>query len=211
MSGAAGEDPVATDASVSGRIDQICDTFEDAWRRGLAPRIEDYLAEAPENAVARAFRELLEVELAYRRRAGQLPDADDFRARFPQLDSVVSDVFERTLVALPGGESTRLPRTDTRVLENPLLGGGPKPRNVLPQASLPIGTSTSSGLRFEVLRSYARGGLGEVLVARDRELNREVALKQIQLDYADDVEYRARFVLEAEITGRLEHPGIVPV
>jgi eukaryotic-like serine/threonine-protein kinase len=211
MSGAAGEGPVATDASIADRIDQLCDAFEDAWRRGLAPRIEDYLADAPENVEARTFRELLEVELAYLRRAGQAPDVEEFRARFPQLASVVSDVFERTLVALPGGESTLSPRTDTRVLESPLLGGGPKPRDAVRPARPPIGTPTSSGLRFEVLRSYARGGLGEVLVARDRELNREVALKQIQLDYADDVEYRARFVLEAEITGRLEHPGIVPV
>jgi serine/threonine-protein kinase len=152
----------------------------------------------------------LELELAYRRRAGQTPEQGEFHARFPQLASVVSDVFEQTLAAIPGGGSTRSPRTDTRVLDNP-PGGGPTPRDGRPPSQPPIGTATSSGLRFEVLRTYARGGLGEVLVARDRELHREVALKQIQLDYADDLEYRARFVLEAEITGRLEHPGIVPV
>src|SRR5262249_25084566 len=45
----------------------------------------------------------------------------------------------------------------------------------------------------------------------DAELNREVALKEIQDRHADDPLSRARFVLEAEITGGLEHPGIVPV
>jgi serine/threonine protein kinase/tetratricopeptide (TPR) repeat protein len=65
--------------------------------------------------------------------------------------------------------------------------------------------------RFEVLRHHAAGGLGEVFVARDTELNREVALKQIRPRHADNPESRARFMLEAEVTGGLEHPGIVPV
>jgi serine/threonine-protein kinase len=73
------------------------------------------------------------------------------------------------------------------------------------------GTPTSSGLRFTILRPHARGGLGEVFVARDEELHREVALKQIQDRYAADSRSRGRFLLEAEVTGGLEHPGIVPV
>ena len=48
-------------------------------------------------------------------------------------------------------------------------------------------------------------------VAMDSELHREVALKQIQVQHADDPASRARFLVEAEVTGRLEHPGIVPV
>ena len=43
------------------------------------------------------------------------------------------------------------------------------------------------------------------------ELHREVALKQILEKHADDPVSRQRFVLEAEMTGGLEHPGIVPV
>jgi WD40 repeat protein/tRNA A-37 threonylcarbamoyl transferase component Bud32 len=65
--------------------------------------------------------------------------------------------------------------------------------------------------RFRILRPHARGGLGEVYVARDEELHREVALKQIQHQHADDPASRTRFVREAEVTGGLEHPGIVPV
>jgi serine/threonine protein kinase/Tfp pilus assembly protein PilF len=74
-----------------------------------------------------------------------------------------------------------------------------------------VGVPTSAGVRFRILRPHAKGGLGQVSVALDSELNREVALKEIQARYADDPESRARFLLEAEITGRLEHPGIVPV
>ena len=61
------------------------------------------------------------------------------------------------------------------------------------------------------MRTHAKGGLGEVNVAMDTELNREVALKEIQPSHADHPDSRARFTLEAEITGGLEHPGIVPV
>jgi serine/threonine-protein kinase len=73
------------------------------------------------------------------------------------------------------------------------------------------GLPTSPEKRFAVLRPYARGGLGEVSVARDQELHRDVALKEIQTKHADHPESRTRFLREAEITGQLEHPGIVPV
>ena len=49
------------------------------------------------------------------------------------------------------------------------------------------------------------------IVARDEELNRDVALKRMKDEPACDPNCRVRFVREAEITGRLEHPGIVPV
>src|SRR5262245_21864924 len=65
--------------------------------------------------------------------------------------------------------------------------------------------------RFRILRSHARGGLGEVFVAEDLELHREVAIKEMHTSHCDSAEHRSRFLLEAEITGRLEHPGIVPV
>ena len=74
-----------------------------------------------------------------------------------------------------------------------------------------VGTATSDGQRFRILRPHAKGGLGAVFVALDAELNREVALKQILDSHADDPTSRTRFILEAEITGGLEHPGIVPV
>jgi serine/threonine-protein kinase len=74
-----------------------------------------------------------------------------------------------------------------------------------------LGSPTVPGGRFRVLRPHAQGGLGVVSVAFDEELHREVALKEIQERYAGEIEPRSRFLLEAEITGSLEHPGIVPV
>jgi eukaryotic-like serine/threonine-protein kinase len=69
----------------------------------------------------------------------------------------------------------------------------------------------SSGLRFRIIRPHTRGGLGEVYLALDEELQRQVALKRIQEHHADDPESRERFLREAIVTGALEHPGIVPV
>ncbi len=77
--------------------------------------------------------------------------------------------------------------------------------------SYAVGSATSDGQRFRILRPHARGGLGAVFVALDGELHREVALKQILEKHADDLISRQRFVAEAEITGGLEHPRAVPV
>jgi serine/threonine-protein kinase len=74
-----------------------------------------------------------------------------------------------------------------------------------------VPAATSPTVRYKRLRPHARGGLGEVFVALDEELNREVALKEIQNQHADHGDSRARFLLEAEVTGKLEHPGVVPV
>lgn len=65
--------------------------------------------------------------------------------------------------------------------------------------------------RFRVVRPHARGGLGEVFVAMDDQLHREVALKEILSRHAHNQISRMRFLREAEVTGNLEHPGVVPV
>ena len=110
------------------------------------------------------------------------PD-DPFATRSPDAIREDSvDPFE-TLVKGPG----------------PVLPGGQSPR--------PEGF----GARFRIVRMHAKGGLGVVSLAIDRELDRAVALKEIQDRHADEPRNRSRFLVEAEITGKLEHPGIIPV
>jgi tRNA A-37 threonylcarbamoyl transferase component Bud32 len=90
----------------------------------------------------------------------------------------------------------------------------PTPTGANAMTPLPATTAEAkraAGLRYQVLRPHGKGGLGEVFVALDQELHREVALKEIRPEHADDPLSRGRFVREAEITGGLEHPGIVPV
>jgi WD40 repeat protein len=62
--------------------------------------------------------------------------------------------------------------------------------------------------RYQFIAEHGRGGLGRVMRTRDKDLGREVAIKEI-LNPGGLSE--ARFVREAMITARLEHPGIVPV
>jgi serine/threonine protein kinase len=78
-------------------------------------------------------------------------------------------------------------------------------------ANSALDISASPRARFRVLRPHAQGAMGIVTVALDEELDREVALKELNSDHADDPESRSRFRLEAHLTGGLEHPGIVPV
>ena len=65
--------------------------------------------------------------------------------------------------------------------------------------------------RYTVVRLHAAGGVGRVWVARDKELGREIALKELQPEKAGSAMLARRFLREARITSQLEHPGIVPV
>jgi tetratricopeptide (TPR) repeat protein/tRNA A-37 threonylcarbamoyl transferase component Bud32 len=76
-----------------------------------------------------------------------------------------------------------------------------------PGAFPPVAPHMSSQ-RYAMKRFHARGGMGEIWLAEDCGINRPVALKKIREGRAD---LRDRFLLEAQITGQLEHPGVVPV
>ena len=123
----------------------------------------------------------------------------------------------KSLAAVPTDQATRerLAAIGDSALDGTLaqVGSASTQLSTDPSAtsSYAAGTAADRSLRFQVLRPHARGGLGAVFVALDAELNREVALKQILDHHADDATSRQRFLLEAEITGNLEHPGIVPV
>jgi serine/threonine protein kinase len=61
---------------------------------------------------------------------------------------------------------------------------------------------------YEILDELGRGGMGIVYRARQRTLQREVAVKRLQ---SDDTFMRQAFLTESMVTGELEHPNIVPV
>lgn len=65
--------------------------------------------------------------------------------------------------------------------------------------------------RYKLSHLHAKGGIGQVWLARDEVLGREVALKELRPERADDRATGTRFLEEARVTGQLEHPGIVPV
>jgi tRNA A-37 threonylcarbamoyl transferase component Bud32 len=86
----------------------------------------------------------------------------------------------------------------------------------LPQVDEPTLVSTlayepENRERYTLTRLHAQGGLGQVWLALDGDLNRQVALKELRPERGADPILAARFLEEAKVTGQLEHPGIVPV
>lgn len=65
--------------------------------------------------------------------------------------------------------------------------------------------------RYNIIKLHAVGGIGKVWLAYDKEMNREVAIKEIREEWSDHPEARRRFLKEAHVTGQLEHPNIVTV
>ncbi len=68
-----------------------------------------------------------------------------------------------------------------------------------------------AGERYERVDRIATGGMGEVWRARDTLLGREVAVKMLKREYADDPTFRARFADEARNAAALHHPGIAAI
>src|SRR5690606_32563756 len=63
--------------------------------------------------------------------------------------------------------------------------------------------------RFDLMHVIGRGGIGEVYLAFDRRLRREVALKTTPVE--SEASARESLIREAAVMGRLAHPGIVPI
>src|SRR5262249_59956257 len=86
---------------------------------------------------------------------------------------------------------------------------------VLTPSSPALGSTTAhqpQGLgRYTLTNLHAQGGIGQVWLARDGDLGRDVALKELRPERQAHPAARARFLEEARVTGQLEHPGIVPV
>jgi serine/threonine protein kinase/tetratricopeptide (TPR) repeat protein len=102
-----------------------------------------------------------------------------------------------------------------QVIDNPRvrqsIGGlAPARGHVLVETLVPRANEREM-LRYTLTRLHAEGGLGKIWVAHDTDLNRDVALKEIKPTTAPSPESWRRFLKEAQITGQLEHPNIVPV
>ena len=75
---------------------------------------------------------------------------------------------------------------------------------------MPLAAGTRLG-PYEIVAPLGAGGMGEVHLARDTRLEREVALKLLPVDVHADSSARRRLLNEARLGARLEHPGICPV
>lgn len=87
------------------------------------------------------------------------------------------------------------------------------PKSKVPQRTAQRHSSEqeSRQRRYALMNLHATGGIGRVWVAHDQLLDREVAIKELLPESAENARAAARFLREARLTGQLEHPGIVPV
>lgn len=84
----------------------------------------------------------------------------------------------------------------------------PDPRT-LDETARPFAEAVSA--RFAIKKMIGRGGMGMVFLARDRRLERLVAIKTLPPALASDVEIRERFLRETRTAGSMSHPNIVPI
>jgi serine/threonine-protein kinase len=82
---------------------------------------------------------------------------------------------------------------------------------LLTPAARPSRTIPRGRGEYTLMDEIARGGMGVVMRGRDQELRREVAFKVLHPDLAQRADSVQRFVEEAQISGQLQHPGVVPV
>ena len=112
-----------------------------------------------------------------------------------------------------GGESVLdVLERDCGISSHLLLGDGPDDASemILPEEPGPDGSRRGIG-RYLIAGELARGGVGVVWKGRDTDIGREVAIKTLRSEYADEPSMVRRLVEEAQIGGQLQHPGVLPV
>jgi len=174
-------------ASVILRREGVCDRYEDAWRRGERPCIDDFLAEVPESERSELHRHLAELERHY---VG--PRDGSTRAGDGESPSAYIDSFAMALkrVSPDLGRPQRLPATDDSQLHAP--------------GSRKFG-------RYLADKILGRGAFGSVYMAHDRELDRLVAIKVPNAERVAEDAGVESYLREARIVAQLDHPHIVPV
>jgi serine/threonine protein kinase len=162
-------------------LDRDCDAFEMAWKTGQRPSIQQVLEEAPAGGALRArlLRELIALEVNYRRQRGELPTREEYRDLFPNDDI---DAVWSTILFIPSDCS---PEVDQST---------PVPER--------IG-------RYKVCRKIDGGTYGDVYLGQDDAFDRQVAIKVPSPKLLASQTAIDHFLSEARNVGRLEHEGIV--
>jgi serine/threonine protein kinase len=196
-----------SNASHDAIVDELAEAYETKWTVGGDLTIDEFL---PTNEPIRSsvLWELLLVDLELRLKAGLEPRVESYLNDFPEIKNqpqplakFIQAEFQLRSRREPGLDSNeyraRFPDVELSFLDH-------FPEQEAHQNEQQRG-------RYRLTRPFDEGGLGKIWIAKDEEFSREVALKEIKNRYADDEPSRRRFEQEALVTGKLQHPGIVPV
>jgi tetratricopeptide (TPR) repeat protein/tRNA A-37 threonylcarbamoyl transferase component Bud32 len=146
--------------------------------------------------------------------AAHVDGCADCLARVQQLDPGFDPLLAAIGRADPADPFAQEPECAQGLARLQALPGPGTPDDTPHSAGAPAGPGPGvpAGVqRYRPLQLHAKGGLGEVHLAEDAELHRRVALKRLQTQHAGHPDSQRRFLREAEITSKLEHPGVVPI
>jgi tRNA A-37 threonylcarbamoyl transferase component Bud32 len=190
----------ADELSIAEQVDARCDQFEAEFAAGRRPRLEDCLVDATEPFRIQLFRGLLELELELRRRAGELPQRDEYVCRFAEYTSVIDLVFAE----LSAGPSRRFAARASSI------NASAAETSRGPAQATTASAHPKEIARFQVLQLLGEGAFGAVYKARDPQLDRDVAIKVPRAGTLSSFD-RERFLREARAAAGLHHANICPV
>jgi serine/threonine protein kinase len=197
------------------------------WQRGERVLVESYLEHHPAlSSDAAALLDLIESEIALREELGEVPQAEEYIARFASLRTPLSALLSRRLpTAAAGAKTDRGDGVATKAIKCPFcttdlrgplvdLQGqcdhcGRELKFVDETVSLAFKAGRMIG-SFELKRRVGRGTFGEVWLARDSVLQRDVAIK-VPRGVEQDRKAVDRFLREARAAAKLKHPNLVSV
>src|SRR5262249_17423107 len=180
------------------------DQQKEAWSRGERLTVEALLAPYRDFHDDEKLAVLIANEIALREGLGETPSWEDYRRRFPDLNAKSLPFLNgERAIEVPIPEGRKDDTTGLLAVLNRVLTAQPK------REAEPSGWDAVPG--YEVLDELGRGGMGVVYKARQKSLNRIVALKMVLSGSHASPRDLARFRLEADAVSRLRHPNIVQV